>query len=141
MTQEYRVGKVKDVYGRGKNVISWLGDEPDDGHRACQQRRTLATARDATAAQELRVRWEEIPAQFHDGCLLEMHEAVDSTRTCHEKQGSHCSLWRWTDGLANFHRWHETGYFPQIPSDLIPLAQELRVFIVGENNLIRSGRK
>lgn len=67
---------MKDVYGMGKNVISWLGDEAADGHRACQQRRTLATARDVTTAQELRVRWEETPAQFQDGCLLWMHELI-----------------------------------------------------------------
>lgn len=73
---------MKDVCDMGKNVISWLSDEADDGHRACQQRRTLATARDATTAQELRVRWQETPAQLHDGCLLEMHELIRHPYWC-----------------------------------------------------------
>lgn len=79
---DHKVAKMKDVCCMGKNVISWLGDETDDGHRACQQRRTLATARDATTAQQLGVRWEETPAQFHDGCLLEMHELIRHPYWC-----------------------------------------------------------
>lgn len=47
---------MKDVCGMGNNVICWLGHEVDDGHRACRQRKILATAQDATTAQELLVR-------------------------------------------------------------------------------------
>jgi hypothetical protein len=71
-----QVAKMKDIYSKAWNVISWIGEEARGSTKALKLLRVLSECRDNGRAQKMIQELEQNPGHLGTGCWLGLQELV-----------------------------------------------------------------